>query len=168
MSKDAHVLVLGVGNILLGDEGVGVHVLRRIERTFLPANVRCLDGGTGGFHLLEPLQQAERVVLIDATVDGNPPGTLRCLAPRFSSDYPPTLTAHDIGLKDLLDAAYLTGESLDVSLYTISISAPQDIGMELSPAVAGQIDEIAARILDDVSAIATACRPENSRDACHA
>ena len=168
MSERAHVLMLGVGNILLSDEGVGVHVLRRIGRASLPANVRCLDGGTGGFQLLGPLQQAERVVLIDATVDGHPPGTLRCLAPRFSSDYPPTLTAHDIGLKDLLDAAYLTGEGLDVSLYTISITAPQELGMELSPAVAGRLDEIVARILDDLCGIVAAPGPEGFRGTCHA
>ncbi len=168
MSEDAQILVLGVGNILLSDEGVGVHVLRRIERASLPANVRCLDGGTGSFQLLGPLQRAGRVVLIDAAVDGHPPGTLRCLAPRFSSDYPPTLTAHDIGLKDLLDAAYWTGEGLCVSLYTISITAPQDIGMELSPAVAGRLDEIVARILDDLCGIVAAPRPESFRGPRHA
>jgi len=168
MSEETHLLVLGVGNILLRDEGVGVHVLRRIERASVPANVRCLDGGTGGFQLLGPLQQAERVVLIDATVDGDPPGTLRCLAPRFSSDYPPTLTAHDIGLKDLLDAAYLTGEGLNVLLYTISITAPQDVGMELSPAVAGRVDEIVASILDDLCGIVTTPGPQSFRDICHA
>lgn len=152
--KDAHVLVLGVGNVLMGDEGVGVHVVRRIEHAPLPPNVRCLDGGTGSFLLLEPMQQAGRIVLIDATTDGNAPGTLRRLFPRFSSDYPATLTAHDIGLKDLLDAAYLLGGPLDVTLYTISIAALQDVGTELSPSIAQRIDAIAETILGDLSSSA--------------
>lgn len=142
------VLVLGIGNVLMGDEGVGVHVVRHLEGMHLPANVQCLDGGTGSFLLLEPLQQASRVVLIDATVDENPPGTVRRLTPRFSSDYPKTLTAHDIGLKDLLDAAYLMGEPLDVALFTISIAPPEGVGMTLSPAIAARIDEI-ARIVEN-------------------
>lgn len=152
--KDAHVLVLGVGNVLMGDEGVGVHVVRLIDQAPLPPYVRCLDGGTGSFLLLEPMQQAGRIVLIDATIDGNAPGTLRRLFPRFSSDYPATLTAHDIGLKDLLDAAYLLGGPLDVTLYTISIAALQGVGTELSPSIAQRIDAIARTILDDVSSFA--------------
>ena len=63
-NNGGHVLVLGIGNVLMGDEGVGVHVVRHLERTRLPANVQCLDGGTGSFHLLEPMQQALRVILL--------------------------------------------------------------------------------------------------------
>ncbi len=105
----AKTLVLGLGNILMGDEGVGVHVVRAMEKHALPAHVECLDGGTGGFILLEPLQSADRIILIDAAADGNPPGTVTRTTPRFSRDYPPTLTAHDIGVKDLLDVFYMQG-----------------------------------------------------------
>ena len=66
--------MLGLGNVLMGDEGVGVHVVRALEKHTLPADVECLDGGTGGFMLLEPLQNADRIILIDAAADGNPLG----------------------------------------------------------------------------------------------
>ena len=112
-------LVLGLGNVIMGDEGVGVHVVRALEKHTLPAGVECLDGGTGGFILLEPLENAGRIILIDAAADGNPPGTVTRTTPRFSKDYPPTLTAHDIGVKDLLDAFYMQGGSRDVVLYAI-------------------------------------------------
>ncbi len=69
----------------MGDEGVGVHVVRALEKHTLPSNVECLDGGTGGFILLEPLQSADHIVLIDATDDGNPPGTVTRTTPRFSA-----------------------------------------------------------------------------------
>ena len=69
--------------------------------------MECLDGGTGGFILLEPLQNADRIILIDAAADENPIGTVTRTTPRFSRDYPPTLTAHDIGVKDLLDVFYI-------------------------------------------------------------
>src|SRR5205085_9924584 len=97
--------------VLMGDEGVGVSVVRELEKTALPSGVEILDGGTGSFLLLEPMQSAEKVILIDATIDGEPTGTVRRLRPRFSKDYPRTLTAHDIGLKDLIDTFYLLGKS---------------------------------------------------------
>ena len=114
--------MLGIGNVLMGDEGVGIHTVWYLQDRPLPEVVRCLDGGTGGFHLLEPMQQAKRLVLVDATVDGAPVGTVRRLTPRFSTDYPPTLTAHDIGLKDLLDAFYLLGNPPSVTLFAVSIA----------------------------------------------
>jgi hydrogenase maturation protease len=166
-NNGAHVLVLGIGNVLMGDEGVGVHVLRRVELLPLPKNVRCLDGGTGSFLLLEAMQQAGRVILIDATVDDNPPGTLRRLTPRFSSEYPATLTAHDIGLKDLLDAAYLLGGQLDVTLFTISIAALQDMGMELSPSIAQRLDDIAGAIRDELAKLPEKIETDQQK-ACHA
>ena len=69
---------------------------------------------------------------IDATADGNPPGTVTRTTPRFSRDYPPTLTAHDIGVKDLLDAFYMQGGKREVVLYAITIDPKQPISMELS------------------------------------
>ena len=151
-NNGAHVLVLGIGNILVGDEGVGVQVARHLEWMPLPADVECLDGGTGSFLLLEPIQQARRLILIDTTTDGNMPGTVRRLTPRFSSDYPSTLTAHDVGVKDLLDAAYLTRGQLDVTLFAISIELPPGVGTELTPAIATTIPEIASMVLDELHA----------------
>ena len=143
MEQRHKTLVLGLGNVIMGDEGVGVHVVRQLEKHPLPADVECLDGGTGGFILLEPLQNADRIILIDAAADGNPPGTVTRTTPRFAKDYPPTLTAHDIGVKDLLDAFYLQGGTREVTLYAIAIDPHQPISMELSPdcAMAAQVAE---------------------------
>jgi len=157
MSSDEHVLVLGIGNVLMGDEGVGVEVVRQISQMPLPNNVQCLDGGTGSFLLLEPMQRADRIILIDATIDGNPPGTVTRLTPNFSSDYPKTLTAHDIGLKDLLDAAYLTGIPLELTLLAISIDPPAFVGMDLSPAMAARVPEIVRCVLEELAAKCESC-----------
>ncbi len=152
-NSDEHILVLGIGNVLMGDEGVGVEVVRQVSQLPLPENVECLDGGTGSFLLLEPMQRANRVILIDATIDGNAPGIVTRLTPRFSSEYPATLTAHDIGLKDLLDAAYLTSDPLDITLFAISIDPPQLVGINLSPAVEACISETARKVVDEVLAM---------------
>jgi hydrogenase maturation protease len=143
-------LVLGLGNVIMGDEGVGVHVVRALEKRALPEGVECLDGGTGGFILLEPLQNADRIILIDAAADGNPPGTVTRTTPRFSRDYPPTLTAHDIGVKDLLDAFYMQGGTREVVLYAIAIDPKQSISMELSPVTAKAAEQAEERILAEL------------------
>jgi len=142
--------VLGLGNVIMGDEGVGVHVVRALEKHPLPTNVECLDGGTGGFVLLEPLQEADRIILIDAAADGNPLGTVTRTTPKFSRDYPPTLTAHDIGVKDLLDVFYIQGGSHDVILYAITIDPKQPISMELSPGTAKAAKDAVQRILAEL------------------
>jgi len=144
-------LVMGLGNVIMGDEGVGVHVVRAVEKHTLPAGVECLDGGTGGFILLEPMQNAARVILIDAAADGNPLGTVTRTTPRFSSDYPPTLTAHDIGIKDLLDAFYIQGGGPEIVLYAITIDPHQSISMDLSPGASQAAEETVERILAEVS-----------------
>jgi hydrogenase maturation protease len=125
-------LVLGLGNVLMGDEGIGVYVVRALEAHTLPEGVECLDGGTGGFTLLEPLEQAGRIILIDAANDGNPVGTITRTTPQFSRDYPPTITAHDIGMKDLLDMFYIQGGTHEIILYAITIDPKQPIRMSLS------------------------------------
>jgi len=132
-SSPNKTLVLGLGNVLMGDEGVGVYVAQALSQKSLPAGVECLDGGTGGFTLLEPLENADRIVIIDAANDGNPPGTVTRTTPRFSRDYPPTLTAHDVGMKDLLDMFYIQGGHHDIVLYAITIDPTRPIRMSLSP-----------------------------------
>lgn len=144
----AGTLILGIGNLLLGDEGVGVHVVRHLGSLGpLPEGVECLDGGTGSMVLLEPMQTAARLILVDATCDGRPSGTIERIVPRFASDFPPSLAAHDIGLRDLLESFYLTGGGApDVVLYAVSIHLPQDMTTELSPAVAAAVPRVAAAI----------------------
>jgi hydrogenase maturation protease len=144
-------LVLGLGNVLMGDEGIGVHVVRALEQHTLPEGVECLDGGTGGFVLLEPLQNADHIVLVDAAADGNPIGTVTRTTPRFSRDYPPTLTAHDIGVKDLLDVFYIQGGEREVVLYAITIDPQQPIQMSLSAVGTKAAEEAVQRILAELA-----------------
>lgn len=149
-STTRKTLILGLGNVIMGDEGVGVHVVRDLEKHTLPPHVECLDGGTGGFILLEPLQNADHIILIDATADENPPGTVTRTTPRFSRDYPPTLTAHDIGVKDLLDAFYMQSGEREVVLYAITIDPKQPISLQLSEVVASAANKAVQQILNEL------------------
>jgi hydrogenase maturation protease len=153
MKPPLPILVLGIGNYLLGDEGVGVHAARTLANEALPDGVTVLDGGTGGFHLLEHFQSHPAIVLIDATMDGDPVGTLRVRTPRFASEFPRALSAHDIGLRDLIESATLTGGLPRCVLITIAIDAVQNMNVELSPTVAATLPRITAAVHDAISTL---------------
>ena len=139
-------LVLGIGNVLMGDEGVGVRVVEAIDPLTLPQGVDIVEGGTGGFQLLGLFDQYDRMIIVDASLDGKPPGTLSVLAPKYSAQFPPTLTAHDIGLKDLVDAAELLGQVPPLQLVTISVAEFQSVGLALTPAVLSAIPKALEQI----------------------
>jgi hydrogenase maturation protease len=145
------LLVLGVGNVLLGDEGVGVHAVTRLQEESFPPEVEILDGGTGGFHLLSLFQDYDPILMIDATMDGKPPGTVTLTHPRFASDFPRTLSAHDIGLRDLLESATLLGPLPRLLLITIAIDAIQSMQLELSERVRESLPEVVKMVKSVVS-----------------
>ena len=89
------ILILGIGNVLMGDEGVGVHSIKALEKKSLPEEVDMLDGGTGGFHLMAYFQEYENVIRIDATMDKKPAGTVSVIEPKFASDFPILLKVCD-------------------------------------------------------------------------
>jgi hydrogenase maturation protease len=142
------ILILGIGNILLGDEGVGVHAVRLLEEKTWPGHIRFMDGGTGGFHLLSVFQQYKKIILIDAALDGKKPGNISLLKPKYAGDFPQTLSSHDIGLRDLLQSSALLGFLPEICLITVSISENQQIGMELSEEVQRSLAVIAEMVND--------------------
>lgn len=141
------VLIMGIGNWLMQDEGIGVHVARSIDEQLLPPDVDVVDGGTGGFHLLEYFQNYENVILIDATLDGSPEGTIRLIKPKYASDFPQAMSTHDIGLKDLVSALQLLGFPVNIHLFVISIKSIQEQGVEVSPAIAGVIPIVREKVM---------------------
>jgi hydrogenase maturation protease len=117
----------------------------------MPSHVTLLDGGTGGFHLLNWLQEYEEIILIDATLDGNPPGTVRIIHPRFSNEFPRTLSSHDIGLKDLIESASLLGPLPKTTLITVSVDPEQSLNMELSPIISESVSKVQREITKMIS-----------------
>lgn len=140
------ILVLGIGNYLMGDEGLGPHLAYRLEQSGIPENVDVVDGGTGGFHLLEYFENYSQVILIDATLDGRAPGTIRLIKPRFAQDFPPAMSTHDIGLKDMVSALQLLDRMPDIHLFVVSIETIQQQGIELTPEVEAVMPELEERV----------------------
>jgi hydrogenase maturation protease len=148
--RPGNCLVLGLGNILMGDEGIGVHALRALEKEALPEGVVLLDGGTGGFHLMEYLEAYPCVIMVDATLEGEP-GSIRILEPRFSTQFPTALSTHDIGLKDLIESLNILGRLPQIKLVAVSIDRVQPMKLGLSLALEAAIPKILRAVREQVS-----------------
>jgi hydrogenase maturation protease len=149
---ERNILVLGIGNILLKDEGAGIMVVSELEKEGY-SDAELMDGGTGGFHLLGFIQDYRIVIIIDASLDQYPAGTVRILHPKFAKDFPRQLSAHEIGLRDLIDAAFLLGNMPDLYLVAISVKDFQEIGMELSPDVGKAVPVAAEKVKELVKSL---------------
>jgi hydrogenase maturation protease len=94
--------------------------------------VDVVDGGTGGFHLLGYFEGYETIILVDATLDDHPVGTIRLIKPRFAQDFPKAMSTHDIGLKDMVSALQLLGKMPTIHLFVVSIESLQQQGIALT------------------------------------
>ncbi len=130
------VLVLGVGNILLSDEGIGVHVVNRLAARFhLPAGVEAVDGGTSGMDLLDAVAAAEAVVIVDCADLGAPPGTVReIVGEAVPAFFRTRISPHQIGLSDLMGAVALLGRMPPRMALVAVQPASLALALELSPA----------------------------------
>jgi hydrogenase maturation protease len=150
----AETLVLGLGNILLGDEGVGVRVVERLlEQYDLPRSVRGIDGGTLGMALLPYVEEASHLVLVDAVQANRAPGTLFRLVgdeiPGFLQE--PRISSHQTSLNNLVTAAMLQGYlPEDVVLWGAQIESVA-VGLVLSPSVAAQVDVLVENVLAELA-----------------
>lgn len=147
------ILVLGIGNYLMGDEGVGVHFINRIDKAQFPQDISFIDGGTGGFTLIPYIESHQKVIIVDATMDGKEEGTISLLKPRFSEDFPISLSGHNFGLKDMVEILSMTDTMPEIYLYTITILKMEPMCMQLSPKVEAAIEKVTAEIIQQIEKI---------------
>jgi len=157
------LLILGLGNVLLGDDGLGAAAVARLERGYqLPCGVRVVDGGTLGLALLGLLAEARHVILLDAIRDGGPPGTLVRLT---GDDVAPAvrdrLSPHQAGVADLLDAARLS--DCYPSSVTLLGLVPERIELELarSAAVEARLEDLVRATVREAQSLGYAFRAQS-------
>lgn len=144
-------LILGLGNILLGDDGLGVRAVERLqERCDMPPELSVLDGGTLGLALMQVLSGVDRAILVDAVMTGDPPGTLvrlsgDAVAPAIEAH----LSPHQIGVADLLDGLrWLDAVPPELLLVGI-VPEKVELGLELSAAVEQRMPELVQRVIEE-------------------
>ena len=143
-ASEPSVLILGLGNILLQDEGVGVRVVEQLQRQYrISGAVEVLDGGTASMSLAEHIRNRNHLIVVDAVKTGQAPGTVITLSgdevPAF---FQSRVSPHQMGLADTLAVLDLMGEKpADV---TVIGAEPKDldVGLELSDLVLKRVDEL--------------------------
>jgi hydrogenase maturation protease len=160
--KLIRLLVLGLGNVLLGDDGLGAAAVTRMERDYrIPPGVQLEDGGTLGLSLLGLLAESERVILVDAVRTGNPPGTLvRIDGEEVMDAVRDRLSPHQVGVADVLDAARL----MDCYPASVTLLGLEPDTIELSvvrsSAVEAGLDGLVETIVREVQRLGYPMRPE--------
>jgi len=149
-------VILGVGNILLSDEGVGVHVANELMKMDLPPSVCVVEGGTDGFRLLNIITDADRLIIIDAVRGGASPGSIY----RFDIDEVRSCpsgfktSVHQIGILEVIDLSGLIGKTPYTTVIGIEPKS-LEMAMELSTDIKEKIPKIIELVLDELKRPAT-------------
>ncbi|HUC75562.1 MAG TPA: hydrogenase maturation protease [Vicinamibacterales bacterium] len=155
MSERTALLVLGLGNLLLEDDGVGSAAMALLNECYVPPDgARVLDGGTLGLSLLPYLEDAEAVILVDAVKTDAPPGTFVRLD---GDDVGPAvgtrLSPHQIGVADLLDGARLLGRYPPRVVLLGLVPGSMELAVGLSPSVRIALPGLVERIVGEAHAL---------------
>lgn len=145
------IVILGVGNLLLSDEGVGVHVANELMKMDLPQGVSVVEGGTDGFRLIDIITKADRLIVIDAVKGGAAPGSIY----RFDIDEVrecPTsfkTSVHQIGILEVINLSGLVGKKPRTTVIGVEPKS-LEMSMELSPEIKAKIPRIIELIQEEL------------------
>ncbi len=146
----SRIAIIGVGNILLRDEGVGVHAVEALKKKFdFPEEVCLIDGGTLGLDLLPLIEGVERVLFVDAADLKKEPGTIAVFEDReIPSLLEPKLSLHHVGLSDLLFASRFMGNQPDRIALVGMQPESMEVGLDLSPTIVRRFGELLEIVVD--------------------
>ncbi len=160
------VLVLGVGNILLADEGIGVRVVEALQAGWvMPDGVELVDGGTAGMDLMDLLESRDHVVVVDAVRLNAEPGTIIVLrdeeVPAF---FQARISPHQLGIADVLAGLRLLGrEPRNLTLIGV-VPESLEMSLSLSPRLAALVDDLVAQTLAILARLGLSARPRTAAD----
>jgi hydrogenase maturation protease len=149
--SSASLLVLGLGNVLCSDDGLGVAAIELLTRRFrIPEHVRVLDGGTLGLSLLSQIRASEDVILVDAIAGAGPPGTFIRLDGELVAPAVRTrLSCHQIGVADLLSVLEILDAYPRRLILLGLVPRTLELGLGCSPEIESQLDDLVGRIVDE-------------------
>jgi hydrogenase maturation protease len=143
------ILIVGIGNILCRDEGVGVHVIQEMEDMELPDHIELLDIGTAAPDLISHLEGVRKLIVIDALKAGGSPGTIyRCKPEELLANEEGPISLHEIGLMETLNMAKKMGREIDAVIIGVEPKV-LDWGVDLSGEVKKQIPAIIEAVLKE-------------------
>lgn len=154
-------VILGIGNILLSDESVGVRVIEALGETYsLPEDVLVIDAGTSAMELLGEIADADLLIVVDAVFSGQPPGNLVHLSGRqVPVFFRSKLSPHQVGLSDVLASLEFSGES---PRETVVIGVEPEsfaLGLTMTPTVAARVPDLVQMVVAELAAHGVAVAP---------
>lgn len=149
------ILVLGLGNILMQDEGIGVRVVEALEAGWvMPEGVSLVDGGTCGMDMLDIIASHSRMIVVDAVKTGAPPATLvRLAGDEVPAFFRGKLSPHQVGLSDLLATLRLQEEGPESTVLVGCVPAGMQITLDLTPGIAAKVPELLEMVLTELRAL---------------
>ena len=146
------ILIAGIGNLLFTDEGIGVHIIRELSRKDLPKEVELVEIGTATFELTRFMEGRNKVILVDAILSDDPPGTTYRLTPKElgSSKARDIASLHQFGISEALECAAQLGYNPEVVIFGIAPKDYQSLSTELSPELKESIQKIVGIILKEI------------------
>ncbi|MDA8229236.1 MAG: HyaD/HybD family hydrogenase maturation endopeptidase [Desulfitobacterium hafniense] len=148
------IMVMGVGNLLLTDEGLGIHFLKELEQVALPNNVELLEGGTAGLELVHLIQEVDYLIIIDALNANAEPGALFRFRPDDLKVFPDKfeVSFHQVGILEVLAMANILGKAPETLVYGIQ---PKSLewGLEVSREIADIFPRLKELVLSEINSI---------------
>ena len=145
--------ILGCGNTLMGDDGVGIRVIERLQEMKLPESIEIIDAGVGGMAILSWIEDADKVIIVDAVQTGNePPGTVYMFTDK---ELPPSdmfmLSLHDLNLVDTINVGRVVQKMPDeIVIIGVEVKRVAEFTKELTPEVEGAIPEVIDLVLKEL------------------
>jgi len=146
-----NIVVLCIGNLLLSDEGVGVHVAHKLVDMNLPQGVSVVEGGTDGFRLLNVITDADRLIVVDAIKGGSSPGSIYRFDIHEVKNCPSGFktSVHQIGILEVINLSGLIGKTPHTTVIGVEPKS-LEMGMELSPEIKEKVPRIIELVLDEI------------------
>lgn len=163
VKENGKIVILGVGNLLCQDEGVGVHLIEKLREEELPPQVDLIDGGTSSFDILPFLEESKKLIVVDAVYGGEKPGTIYRFRPEDINDSPDDqFSLHEINFLDALRIERLRGNKLKNTII-IGIEPDQtETGTDLTPKIKEKIPQIMDLVKEEILIETLKCKCEDN------
>lgn len=143
--QDKTIGILGIGNLLLGDEGFGVHCVQHIEQHYdIPENICVFDGGTAGILLAPFIEQCDRLFVLDVIALDDEPGAVHSFTEEDvrAGNIQTRMSPHQIGMLEILDICKIRGKVPEQVQFITVVPQTLEPGMDLSPLIAGRVTDV--------------------------
>ena len=159
-----HIIILGVGNLLLSDEGFGVHVIKLLEKRYtFPQNISVVDGGVLGLNLLGVISEADNLIIIDAVKNGEAPGSIYRI---HGADIPERFRAknslHQVDLLETLTFCQVLDQMPETVIIGVEPEDIETLSVELTPTTAEKVEKVIRMILSELDGLGVMVQERSS------